>query len=103
MPTRTSPGSFEIATMLAVSILPALESHATVIAHTLTRTFGIPASVSAVHSTLRRLQEKSLIALKLGQPTNKQGGRSKRLFRVTAAGKRTLSSARKVAKRMWGG
>ena len=46
--------------------------------------------VGAIHSTLNRLESKGFVSSKLADETHKRGGRRKRLFQITAAGKRAL-------------
>lgn len=47
-------------------------------------------SVGAVYKTLDRLEAKGCVASALGEPTAERGGRSKRVYRVTAPGLRLL-------------
>jgi DNA-binding PadR family transcriptional regulator len=55
-----------------------------------TRT-GRHATLGAVYSALTRLEEKGLVASRTGDPTPERGGRRKKLFRVSAAGRLALS------------
>ncbi len=48
------------------------------------------ANISAVHSTLYRLEDKGLLKSEIGGATNTRGGKSKRFFKVTAFGFKTL-------------
>ncbi len=47
-------------------------------------------SIGALYATLTRLEEKGLIASRLGEATAQRGGRAKRHFEITALGRRTL-------------
>lgn len=47
-------------------------------------------SVGAVYKTLDRLEAKGCVTSALGEPTAERGGRSKRVYRVTATGLRLL-------------
>lgn len=47
-------------------------------------------NISAVHSVLQRLEGKGLLKSEMGDPTQERGGRRKRIFMLTAAGKRAL-------------
>ncbi len=51
---------------------------------------GRDMNISAVHAVLRRLEEKQLLASRMGGSTNERGGRRKRLFTLTKAGKLAL-------------
>ena len=50
------------------------------------------ANISAIHAVLRRLEAKGLLKSKMGGATAERGGRSKRYFLLTSAGKRTVES-----------
>jgi PadR family transcriptional regulator PadR len=43
-------------------------------------------SIGAIYATLDRLEAKSYVQSRVGDPTPERGGRSKRFFRVTAQG-----------------
>jgi DNA-binding PadR family transcriptional regulator len=47
---------------------------------------GRGVSVGAVYKTLDRLEAKGFVSSGVGQPTAERGGRSKRVYRVTAGG-----------------
>ncbi|HCZ36792.1 MAG TPA: PadR family transcriptional regulator [Cytophagales bacterium] len=50
-------------------------------------------NISAVHAVLSRLEEKDLLKSNMSEPTEERGGRRKRIFLLTAAGKRALEDA----------
>ncbi|MBL7863442.1 MAG: helix-turn-helix transcriptional regulator [Cyclobacteriaceae bacterium] len=54
---------------------------------------GRSLNISAVHSVLTRLEEKGLLKSRMSDPTEERGGRRKRIFLLTAAGKRSLEEA----------
>lgn len=47
-------------------------------------------SLGAVYKTLDRLETKGYVASSVGEPTAERGGRSKRVYKVTAGGLRLL-------------
>jgi PadR family transcriptional regulator PadR len=53
-------------------------------------------NISAVHAVLTRLEEKGLLKSKMSDPTEERGGRRKRIFLLTAAGKRALEEAHEM-------
>jgi DNA-binding PadR family transcriptional regulator len=53
-------------------------------------------NISAVHSVLTRLEEKGLLKSKMSDPTDERGGRRKRIFLLTAAGKKALEEANEM-------
>jgi PadR family transcriptional regulator PadR len=57
---------------------------------------GRKLNISAVHTVLKRLEEKGLLKSDMGDPTNERGGRRKRLFILTAAGKKALGEANEM-------
>jgi PadR family transcriptional regulator, regulatory protein PadR len=57
---------------------------------------GRQLNISAVHSVLTRLEEKGFVTSKMSEPTLERGGRRKRIFLLTAAGKRTLEEAHEI-------
>ena len=46
--------------------------------------------VTAIHSVLRRLEKKGFVASEMGGATSERGGRRKRFFTLTRAGRRVL-------------
>jgi DNA-binding PadR family transcriptional regulator len=59
-------------------------------------------SVGAVYTTLHRLEGKRLLASRLTEPLAVRGGRARRQFTVTAAGRRALVQAERRASSVWG-
>jgi PadR family transcriptional regulator PadR len=64
---------------------------------------GRSVSVSAVHTTLDRLEDKGFIRSRLGEPTPQRGGKRKRHYEVLPAGVRTLRHALRGLRRMTAG
>lgn len=58
-------------------------------------------NISAVHSVLTRLEEKGLVKSRMSEPTDERGGRRKRIFLLTAAGKRTLEEANELRTQLY--
>ena len=58
-------------------------------------------TISAVHTTLYRLEEKGFLSSSVGGATAKRGGRSKRLFSLTAEGGRVLLQIQQMRARLW--
>ena len=50
-------------------------------------------SLSAVHTTLERLEQKGLVRSRIGEPTPQRGGKRKRHFEVLAPGVRAVQAA----------
>ena len=58
-------------------------------------------NISAVHTVLTRLEEKGLLQSEKGDATNKRGGRRKRLFTLTAAGRSALANANELRNQLF--
>lgn len=46
--------------------------------------------VTAIHSVLRRLEKKGFVTSEMGGATNERGGRRKRFFSLTQAGRKVI-------------
>ncbi len=62
---------------------------------------GRNVTISTVHSTLVRLEQKGLLSSRMGGATELRGGRAKRFFELTATGKQTLKESRDLRNQMW--
>lgn len=57
-------------------------------------------SVSAVYTTLERLEVKGLVRSRVGEPTPQRGGKRKKHYQMTALGTRALQQSFNLMKRM---
>ncbi len=60
-------------------------------------------SFGALHITLDRLVQKRLLDTHLSRPTQKRGGRSKRMYRLKPEAFEALKQVHEVQKAMWSG
>jgi PadR family transcriptional regulator PadR len=93
--TRTTPpvlGEFEQIVMLALVRLGSDAYGASVCGEIEARS-GREVSVSAVHTTLERLEQKGLVKSRLGEPSPQRGGKRKRHYEVAALGMRSLQAS----------
>ena len=60
-------------------------------------------SVGAIYTTLQRLEEKKLLTSRETEPLPIRGGRSRRQFKITAAGRRAIEDARLRTATLWQG
>ncbi|AKD56458.1 PadR family transcriptional regulator [Spirosoma radiotolerans] len=97
---RAYLGEFEELVLLTVAVLEGQAYGVTVAGELKQRTSRI-ISLSGVHIALYRLEEKGFLLSELGGATNERGGRRKRFFTVTAAGKQTLREMRDVRNQLW--
>jgi DNA-binding PadR family transcriptional regulator len=95
-----SLGDFELAVLLAVGRLGD-DAYGLRIQSDLSAIHRREHAVGAIYTTLQRLETKGLVVSTMSEPLPVRGGRSRRLYQVTAAGKRALNAARTLAKRLW--
>lgn len=58
---------------------------------------------SAAYITLERLSKKGYLTTRMGDPTPSRGGRAKRYYELTAAGKEAMRVSGQALMRMWAG
>jgi PadR family transcriptional regulator len=95
-------GEFEICVLLGVARLDDAAYGIRVGQQIEART-GRRTSLGAVYSTLSRLEEKGLVAASIAAPKPVQGGRSRKVYRLTASGTRALDESLGMLKRMMAG
>jgi DNA-binding PadR family transcriptional regulator len=95
-------GSLELTILLAVARLGE-QAYGLAIRRDLVARAGRDYSVGAVYTTLERLEAKGFVSSRIAAPIPKRGGRSRRHFKVTAAGHRAIHRAERIAKSMWAG
>jgi hypothetical protein len=61
---------------------------------------GRRVTLGAVYTTLLRLENKRLVATRLGEPTPQRGGRRKKFYRPLAAGRRELAASIEAVRSM---
>jgi DNA-binding PadR family transcriptional regulator len=57
--------------------------------------------ISSVHKVLVRLEEKGYVKSHMGGATETRGGRDKRLYTLTHAGKSVLNESKELRNSMW--
>lgn len=97
---RNYLGEFEELVLLVVAVQEGRAYGLPVAEEILSRT-GRDARLNQVHSALQRLEEKGMVKSKLGEATAERGGRSKRLYTITAFGQRTLHEIQEVRVSFW--
>lgn len=60
-------------------------------------------TLGTIYKALSRLETKGLVASRVGEPTAERGGRAKRYYSVTAAGRRVLKQNLVALRRMAAG
>lgn len=95
-------GEFEHVVLLAVARLEG-DGYGVGVREEIERVTGRDAAVGAVYATLDRLEDKGLVTSRQGEPTPVRGGRARRYFDVTAAGRAALAERRDMLVRLWRG
>lgn len=94
-------GEFEELVLLSVVILQE-EAYILKVQDELKVQANRSVAMGALHTTLSRLEKKDFLSSELKGATQERGGRRKRVYEVTAAGKAALMETRKLRENMWG-
>lgn len=97
---RTYLGEFEEIVLLLVAALDG-DAYGVGLTHKLNEQTDRSVRLNQVHAALHRLEEKGMVASRLGDPTPERGGRRKLLFTVTAYGYRALQDSKSVRDQLW--
>ncbi len=97
---ETKLGEFEEVLLLLVGILNE-DAYAFKIAEEFESQAGRAVSIGSVHSTLDRLKEKGFLTSKMSEPTAARGGRRKRIYIISNAGKNALEASRDFKVNLW--
>lgn len=97
---ETKLGEFEEVILLFVGILGE-EAYSFRIAEEFETQTKRSVSIGAVHSTLSRLEDKGFLSSKMGKSTAERGGRRKRIYTITAYGRRALETSRDFRVSLW--
>jgi PadR family transcriptional regulator PadR len=95
-----SPTRLEIAALIAVVRLGD-EAYGVRIHDDLEGFLGQPVSLAAVYAALERLERRLMIRSIISAPLAVQGGRSKRLYQITATGRSCLRHEHSGLTRLW--
>jgi len=97
---RSYLGEFEELVLLSVAVLSA-GAYGVSIAEELRQRTNRMISLSAVHIALYRLEEKGFVISEMGGATLSRGGRRKRLFNITTAGRDMLAEIQEIRNQFW--
>lgn len=95
-------GEFEEIVLLTIASLMH-EAYSVNIVDAIGEGTGRQTKLGVVHAVLKRLEDKGLITSELGEPTKERGGRRKRFFQVSHAGKVALLNTKEQRDRLWSG
>lgn len=88
----TTLGEFEQLVLLAVLRLGS-DAYGATIRREIERRTGRELSISAVYTTLQRLEKKGLVRTRMGDPLPERGGRRRKYVELLPAGARALKVA----------
>ena len=91
----TNLGEFEELVLLTIAAL-VQDAYSVGICDELEKHSGRKVKLGVVHAVLNRLEEKGLVKSKLGEATRIRGGKRKRYYSLTSAGKAALIKAKEV-------
>jgi PadR family transcriptional regulator, regulatory protein PadR len=96
----TNVGEFEELVLLTIAVLVS-DAYSVAVCDELTRHTGREVKLGVVHAVLNRLEEKGLVLSKMGEATNVRGGKRKRYYSLTSAGKVAILRAKEVRDQLW--
>ena len=94
-------GEFEELVLLVVGMLSE-NAYGVTVRDAIIKETGRTVNISAVHQALKRLESKQFIRSQIGGATDERGGRRKKLFFMTAAGKHALDVSREMRNSLYG-
>lgn len=96
----TNLGEFEELVLLSVASL-GTEAYAVSVKSYIADCASRQVNISAIHSSLYRLEDKGYLNSEFGGSTNKRGGKQKRYFRITSAGIAALQQSKDLKQQLW--
>ena len=96
----TNLGEFEELVLLTIAALVE-EAYSVGICDELEKHTGRAVKLGVVHAVLNRLEEKGLVKSRLGEATSVRGGKRKRYYSVTNAGKAAIIKSKEVRDQLW--
>src|SRR5687768_2799794 len=98
---ETRLGDFEEVIMLIVGILDVDDAYSFRIVQEFKSQTGRTVSIGAVHATLDRLETKGFLRSEIKDGTSARGGRRKRIYKITALGKRIIKESMDFKVALW--
>ena len=93
-------GNLEAMVMLLAAALKD-EAYAVSIANEYTERTKSEISIPAIHTVLKRLENKGLLKSHDSAPTKERGGRKKRIYSITTAGYQAVHELRHQREALW--
>ena len=93
-------GEFEEVVILTVAILNN-DAYSVSIKDEIESRLSRSVSMGALHTALKRLEDKGYLKSFAGETTEERQGRPKRYFEITAIGKRAMQHAKETRDELW--
>jgi len=93
-------GEFEEIVVLTIGILNN-EAYSVSIKDEIEARLSRTVSMGALHTALRRLEDKGYLRSYAGESTEERAGRPKRYFEITAMGKKAMLYAKNMRDELW--
>ena len=93
-------GEFEEVVMLTIGILNN-EAYSVAIKTEIESRLTRGVSMGALHTALKRLEDKGYLKSFAGEATEERAGRPKRYFEITAMGKKAMQYAKETRDELW--
>lgn len=94
-------GEFEEIVILTIGILNNNEAYSVTIKDEIQSRLARTVSMGALHTALRRLEDKGYLKSFPGESNEDRAGRPKRYFEITAAGKKAMQYAKETRDGLW--
>src|SRR5215470_13044411 len=99
MAVSSSVSNFELMVMLALIGLGD-EAYGVPISQQIEEHSGRDVALGSVYAALERLEDRNLVASRVGDPTPERGRRAKRYFKVTPKGLKTVKETQRTLLRL---
>ncbi len=96
----TNLGEFEELVLLIV-VARSEDAYSVAIARTIDEVSNRKVVHSVVHASLNRLNKKGFVTSEMKEGTSERGGRSKRVYMVTTAGRQALEDVKLQRDKLW--
>jgi DNA-binding PadR family transcriptional regulator len=96
----TNIGELEELVLLTVGILYK-NAYGIAVMDEIEKETGRRLSISAIHTVLTRLEDKGYVKSQMSDPTTERGGRRKKIFLMTASGKRALEELNEMRNQLY--
>jgi PadR family transcriptional regulator PadR len=93
-------GEFEELVMLSVGVLHP-SGYGVAIKNHIEKLTDRKVTLSTVHSSLQRLQNKGFLQSAFGETTKERGGKRKKIFTITMAGSNAIRASRNWREELW--